>query len=328
MPLGLSLLPPRTVTDKLVLALAAVASAGLGCISYGVFVERTWYRRRAYRLEILPPRAGPLTILHLSDLHFLAKDGAKARFMASLGEPDVVVLTGDIIGEPGGVERAVEALRSVRGRQASYFVLGSNDYFAPQPLNYFTYFRGPHTRRMARRNRTGDLVSQLERDGWVHLKNRKTEFARDGLRFEVVGMDDPHIGRHDLRVALRNDGDAIGLAVVHSPDPAPELAALGYPLILSGHTHGGQVRLPFVGALVTNSHIPNRLAMGLSRLGPSLLHVSPGLGTSKFAPFRFLCRPEATVLELVPARSEGAANGQRSATGAEAAATARSNTRS
>jgi len=115
----------------------------------------------------------------------------------------------------------------------------------------------------------------------------------------VVGLDDPHIERHDLRAAFRNRPSALGLALVHSPDPAPELAALGYDLILSGHTHGGQVRMPFVGALVTNSAIPSRLCMGLSRFGRAYLHVSPGLGTSKFAPFRFLCRPEATIIELV-----------------------------
>jgi predicted MPP superfamily phosphohydrolase len=92
----------------------------------------------------------------------------------------------------------------------------------------------------------------------------------------------------------------MGLAIVHSPDPVPELAALGYDLILCGHTHGGQVRMPFVGAVVTNSKIPTRLCMGMSRFGRSYLHVSPGLGTSKYAPFRFLCRPEATVLEVVP----------------------------
>jgi predicted MPP superfamily phosphohydrolase len=113
-------------------------------------------------------------------------------------------------------------------------------------------------------------------------------------------LDDPHISRHDLRVAPRSRPEDFGLAIVHSPDPAPELVALGYQLILAGHTHGGQVRFPIVGAVLTNGTTPTKLAMGLARLGPSLLHVSPGLGTSKFAPFRFLCRPEATFLELAP----------------------------
>jgi predicted MPP superfamily phosphohydrolase len=212
----------------------------------------------------------------------------------------VTVITGDLIGEPEAVEEAVRALRPVRGKLASYFVLGSNDYFVAEPLNYLNYFTGKRKKRPGVRSRWREMVAQLEAEGWMHLRNRRTELSGDGVRFEVMGMDDPHIERHDMRVAPRRDPDAFGLAVVHSPDPAPELAALGYDLILSGHTHGGQVRLPVIGAIVTNSQMPTKLCRGLSRLGPSVLHVSPGLGTSKFAPFRFLCRPEATVLELAP----------------------------
>jgi len=103
---------------------------------------------------------------------------------------------------------------------------------------------------------------------------------------------------------VRGAPDRFGIALTHSPDAAPELAALGWDLIVAGHTHGGQVRLPLVGALVTNSHLPRRLASGLFRLGPAVVHVSPGLGTSRYAPFRFLCRPEATLLELGPGRAQ------------------------
>jgi predicted MPP superfamily phosphohydrolase len=145
-------------------------------------------------------------------------------------------------------------------------------------------------------------VRLLEADGWVHLKNRKYE--RPGTPVEIVGLDDPHIHRGDIRVAGRTAPANFGLAVVHSPDPAPELVALGYDLVLAGHTHGGQVRLPIVGAVVTNCSIPNRMARGLFRLGPGHLHVSAGLGTSKYAPFRLFCRPEATLLELT-ARADG-----------------------
>jgi predicted MPP superfamily phosphohydrolase len=140
----------------------------------------------------------------------------------------------------------------------------------------------------------------LEADGWLDLDNRRASLPVDGTRLEVVGMHDPHIQLADLRLLTRAQPDHAGLAFVHSPDPAPELAAFGWDLILTGHTHGGQVRMPFVGALVTNSQLPTKLAMGLSMLPPAVMHVSPGLGTSKFAPFRFLCRPEATILELVP----------------------------
>jgi predicted MPP superfamily phosphohydrolase len=238
--------------------------------------------------------------LHLSDLHLVASDRRMPRLLASLPRSDVTVVTGDMLGEPEAVEAVSSALRPVRGHAASYFVLGSNDYFAPRPLSYLAYFR---KRRRPRRGVPGGaraLAARLEADGWTHLRNRRASLGVNGIRVEVVGLDDPHIERHDLRVGVRTDPGAFGLAVVHSPDPAPELAALGYDLVVCGHTHGGQVRLPLVGALVTNSAIPTRLGMGLSRLGRTLLHVSPGLGTSKYAPFRFLCRPEATILELVP----------------------------
>jgi predicted MPP superfamily phosphohydrolase len=285
----------------LVWSLIAVGAAGLLCVAYGTLIERTWYRRSSYRVEAMPAASiRSLTILHISDTHMLAGDHRKAAFLASLPQPDVCVVTGDILGEPGAVETCVDALRSTRGRLASYFVMGSNDYYAPQPLNYLSYFRPRRRHRAGQRSRSEELRARLEADGWIYLANRKVSLSHDGTGVEVVGLDDPHIERHDLRVAPRESPDSLGLAVVHSPDPVPELAALGYDLILCGHTHGGQVRMPFVGALVTNSTIPTRLCMGLSRFGRSYLHVSPGLGTSKYAPFRFLCRPEATVLEVAP----------------------------
>jgi uncharacterized protein len=88
---------------------------------------------------------------------------------------------------------------------------------------------------------------------------------------------------------------------MHSPDSLPEAVASGYAFVVAGHTHGGQIRMPFVGALVTNSQLPRRVASGLFRMGDAVVHVSPGLGTNKYAPFRFLCRPEATLLVLTRA---------------------------
>jgi predicted MPP superfamily phosphohydrolase len=317
------------VADYAFRSLLVVAAVGAACIAYGVFVERRWYRLAVYRLPILPSHARlPLTVLHLSDLHFVGSDRGKARFLASLPRPDITVLTGDLLGEPAAVETVTAALGPVRGTAGSYFVLGSNDYFVPRPLSYLAYFRKrrrPRSRGTPGRSR--DLSSQLEADGWTHLKNRRVLDEAPGLRLDVVGLDDPHIERHDLRVAVGRDPEAFGLALVHSPDPAPELAALGYDLVVCGHTHGGQVRMPFLGALVTNSTIPTGLCMGLVRFGRTLMHVSPGLGTSKFAPFRFLCRPEATLLELTPAR-RGSNESLAQDPGTTAEASTRSNTSS
>jgi uncharacterized protein len=277
-----------------------VVATGVLVTAYAIFVERRWYRLRRHRLAILPTGASGLTVLHLSDLHLVREDEGKRRFLSNLPRADVVVITGAVLGEPEAVEFAAAALRPVRGRLASLFVLGSNDLYAPRPTNPLRYFVPNRRRRRltGRRGRGQDLVRHLERDGWVHLRNRKYGRRMDGVAMEIVGLDDPHIHRADLSVAPRTVPDSFGLAVVHAPDPAPELAALGYDLVVAGHTHGGQIRLPVVGALVTNCSLPSRLARGLARLGRTYLHVSPGLGTSKYAPFRLLCRPEATLLEL------------------------------
>lgn len=269
---------------------------------YGVFVERRWFRLRRYRLAILPTD-GPetLTLLHLSDLHVVRNDAKKLRFLASLPEADVTVVTGDFLAEPEAVERAVDAVRPTRGRLASWFVLGSNDYYVPLPLNYTAYFRRTRRTRKAPMGRAHDLVRLLADDGWEDLSNMRREIALDGIPIELLGLDDAHIRRHDYRPAPRRADERFGIAVMHSPDSAPEAAAFGYDLLVAGHTHGGQVRLPLIGALVTNCSMPRRLVSGLIRMGSATLHTSPGLGTSKFAPFRFLCRPEATLLELVHA---------------------------
>ncbi len=292
----------------------AIVGAAAACVIYGVAVERFRFRVRRYDLPILPA-SGPaaLTVLHLSDLHFVRKDDRKTRFLASLPNADLTVVTGDFLAEPQAVETAVAAVRAVRGRLGSWFVLGSNDYFVPKPKSYLAYFRRRQRRRRGIRGRALDLMIQLRNDGWRDLTNVRDCLDLGGLPLEVLGLDDAHLRWHDLRVAPRAAPERFGLAVMHSPDSAPETAALGYDLLVAGHTHGGQVRLPIVGALVTNSSMPPRLASGLIRMGSAVLHTSPGLGTSKYAPFRFWCRPEATILELRP-RPDVSAGDRRSYT--------------
>lgn len=279
-----------------------LGAAAVLIAAYAALIERRWYRVRRYRLDILPGGEA-ISMLHLSDLHMVDGETHKRRFLQGLPRPDVAIVTGDLLGEPAAVEYVVETLRPLRGRLGSFFVLGSNDLYAPRPLNPLRYLV-PHHRRRRRRVRRGrpdELVRQLEADGWTHLKNRFHGGGLDGVPMEILGLDDPHIHRGDVTVAPRREPDSFGLAVVHSPDPAAELVALGYDLIVTGHTHGGQIRLPWGRALVTNSSIPRSMASGLHRVGDAFLHVSPGLGTSKYAPFRLFCRPEATILELRPA---------------------------
>lgn len=278
-----------------VAAIAAMAAL------YGVLVERRWFRVVRRRLAILPA-SGPttLTILHLSDLHVVRGDAAKARFLASLPPADVTVVTGDFLAEPEAVERAVDLVRPTRGRLASWFVLGSNDYYVSRPANPLRYFV-PHRLRRSRRaawGRSADLVRLLTADGWEDLTNVRRDIRLGDLPVELLGLDDAHIRRHDLRAAPRTSPERFGIAVMHSPDSAPEAAACGYDLLLAGHTHGGQLAVPFLGPLVTNSSMPRRAAAGVIRIGDSTMSLSPGLGTSKYAPVRFAVRPTAMLLEL------------------------------
>jgi predicted MPP superfamily phosphohydrolase len=280
-----------------------VAAAGAACVGYGILIERDWYRLLRERVEALAPGQDPLTVLHLSDLHLTVADTRRLAFLERLaGEPvDLVVLTGDMLGEPAALDPVLDALGRFRPRLGAVAVLGSNDYWAPRFRNPLSYFLGPSSRRRrsSGRNPWRELVAGLEARDWTVLSNRRDRLGD----VELAGMDDPHIRREDPQVAVPPNGEVrLRVGVVHSPyrRALDAFERNGYGLLLAGHTHGGQVRLPGVGALVTNCDLPRDQVRGLSRWGSSWLHVSAGLGTSKYAPFRFACRPEASLLTVVP----------------------------
>jgi predicted MPP superfamily phosphohydrolase len=294
---------PAVTPRVALLAAGAVAAAGAACVGYGVLVERDWYRLRRQRVEALEPGQPPLTVLHLSDLHLTAADHRRMAFLERLaGEPvDLVVLTGDMLGGPDALDPVLDVLGRFRPRLGAVAVLGSNDYWAPRFRNPLGYFLGPSSRRRrsSGRNPWRELIEGLRARGWTVLSNDRGRL--DDI--ELAGMDDPHIRRDDPAVAVPPNGQVrLRLGVVHSPyrRALDAFERNGYGLLLAGHTHGGQVRLPGVGALVTNCDLPREQVRGLSRWGSSWLHVSAGLGTSKYAPFRFACRPEASLLEVVP----------------------------
>jgi predicted MPP superfamily phosphohydrolase len=281
----------------------AVAAGGVACVAYGALIERKWYRLRRQTVPVLPRGSEPLTVLHLSDLHQTAADRRQRDWLARLAERqpvDLLVVTGDMLGEPEALHPVLATLGGFKPRLGAVAVLGSNDYYAPRFKNYFSYFLPRRRRRLARRNPWQDLVDGLRDRGWTVLANER---ARIG-DIELAGLDDGHIGRDDagILVPASADGAArLRLGICHAPyrRSLDAFERNGYEMVLAGHTHGGQVCLPLAGALVTNCDLPRDQARGLSRHGSTWLHVSGGLGTSKYAPFRFACRPEASVLELV-----------------------------
>jgi predicted MPP superfamily phosphohydrolase len=308
------------------------AGASVGAFAWGSLVERRMFTLREVTVPVLPAGSVPIRVLHLSDLHMAPWQRDKQDWIRSLAalKPDLVVNTGDNLGHMdgiSGVERALEPFRGIPG----LFVNGSNDFSGPKlknPLKYFTgpSKRDPRTKDNLDTDRLHDVFADL---GWADLNNAATAVDLNGTHLEFFGVDDPHIGRDrmDLMTGaideLRADDplsdetwpdsspsadrSSLTVAVAHAPYQRVlnSFVNHGAQLILAGHTHGGQVCVPGFGALVTNCDIPRRQVKGLSRWSAGLrtayLHVSAGLGTSIYAPVRFACPPEATMLTLTAA---------------------------
>jgi predicted MPP superfamily phosphohydrolase len=291
--------------------LASLVASGAAGVAYASLYERNRWTLRRFDVPVLPPGSAPLRVLHLSDLHMTADQRSKQEWVASLAvlEPDLVVDTGDNLAGADAVPGTLRALEPLLDRPGA-FVLGSNDYYAPRPKNPLKYFKRDHKRVHGDPLPWRDLRDAMTGRGWLDLTNARGVLTVGGRRIAFAGVDDSHIRRDRYdRVAGPADATAqlrIGLA--HSPEPRvlDRFAADGYDLLLCGHTHGGQLRVPFYGALVTNCGIDRDRVRWLHRWAePSAghphgtwLHVSAGLGTSPYAPVRFACPPEATLLTL------------------------------
>jgi predicted MPP superfamily phosphohydrolase len=282
----------------------ATALAGCGAVAYAALWERQAFTLRRYDVPVLAPGSRPLRLLHISDVHMLGRQTRKQGWVRDLARlvPDVVVSTGDNLAGPDGVAAILDAYEPLLDRPG-VFVFGSNDYFGPTPKNPLRYFNPRHRRVVGNELPWHDLQRGLVDAGWHDLTNARAEVSVDGRRVAFRGVDDPHLRLDRLPlVAGRSDAD-VSIGVVHAPEPRvlDTFSADGDGLLLSGHTHGGQLRVPGYGALVTNCTLDRARARGLSRYAGSWLHVSAGLGTSPYAPMRFACRPEASLLTLVAA---------------------------
>ncbi len=300
---------------------ASLGLAGAATFAYASLIERNAFRLREVSVPVLPPGLADVRVLHVSDVHMTPDQKRKQAFVAGLAElrPDVVFTTGDNLSSPHGVPAMLAALEPLFAFPGA-FVLGSNDYYEPKPKNPFKYFFANHKRVHGIENPWRDLVAGMADAGWTDLTNRRTTLAVGGVTIEVAGVDDPHLKRDDLSVAdgVVDPAYPLHVALVHAPEPRAldRFSAAGFELMLCGHTHGGQLRIPGFGAIVTNCGIDRARARGLSAYGRSWLHVSPGLGTSPYAPVRFACRPEATLLRLTTRVAVGADADSAAALGA------------
>jgi predicted MPP superfamily phosphohydrolase len=267
------------------------------------------FRLRIQRIA-MPQECPRLSVLHLSDTHMRAANHRLQSWLETLpkllGEPpDLVLVTGDLIDDDSGIDPILDCLARLEARLGRSYVLGSHDYYQSRFESITKYFDASrdHVSTRARRADTKRLETGLREDGWTPLLNSTFFLETEGGRIRLAGVDDPYIDRHDTDHIERDASDVLAIGLVHTPDVVAEWFRAGFDLVLAGHTHGGQVRIPGIGALVTNCSLPNALAAGLHRVDGGWLHVSPGLGTGRFAPIRFACRPEATLLQLEPERA-------------------------
>jgi len=297
-------------------ALASVGTLVAG-IGYASLIERNAFAVRAATMPVLSPGSSPLKVLHISDIHMRPGQRRKQAWLRELAtlKPDLVVNTGDNLAHQKAVPAVVQALGDLLS-VPGVFVFGSNDYFAPQMKNPANYLIKPTHRVHGEPLPWQDLRAAFTERGWLDLTHTRREFEVAGLRVAAAGVDDPHLQR-DRYATIAGPADPtanLTLGLTHSPEPRvlDQFAADGYHLVMAGHTHGGQLCLPFYGAIVTNCELDRSRVKGPSRWGArTQLHVSAGIGTSPFAPLRFCCRPEATLLTLVAAPTGGSDAGAR-----------------
>ena len=274
-----------------------MGTAALLALVYGFEIEPRWVElvERDVSVPGLPRTLEGLTIVELCDLHlgvgFGASNLAEAVKVVNRLAPDLIVLCGDIVSRRArNVTPSLPILASLRPKCGIYAVLGNHDVRTDPDFV---------ARSLAQAG-----IAVLRNDAVVLNVNETPLWL---LGIEDTGFTDGHFrdfrsvwqGRRDRLAALIASipEDAPRLLLVHNPDFTQMLPAGRIDLALTGHTHGGQVRLPLVGALRVPSCFGQKFTTGLVTGPSTLVYTSRGLGTIPPA-IRFLCRPEITLLRL------------------------------
>lgn len=271
---------PRGRGGRRLLLAAGLAVLGVG--AYAILIEPDWIEvlRSVEYMPMLRPGAPDLTLVHLSDIHVgsIGRRERRAIDIVNAAQPDIIVITGDLVrggGRPAELESFLSALRARHGK---FLVWGNHDYWDGVPETW-----GP------------DVV---RRAGFKLLRNTSQAIRYAGGRIVIAGVDDSITGHDSLKLAMTRVSrrDAC-ILVTHSPAVVLSLGNWDIDLVLAGHTHGGQVRLPLIGALWVPHESTEHVDGWFDVNGGVRLHVSRGLGWS-WLPVRFLCRPAVDVITL------------------------------
>lgn len=290
-----------------------VISLGLLALGAGVYAyalrEARRYRREHLRMEGANKTrngASPKTlrILHISDLHLANHESqSKLDFLRQVTDDDYdfVFLTGDIFQHDESVRHA-PVLLTRRPRLGAYAVLGNHDYYRYTMYNKIVGRIFPALRHPAKQNKDVEsLIDALTSVGYDVLRNDARYLQDDGIC--LVGVDFPGIRKNRLlELVSRSPGDWLVLALFHLPKDLWYYSDAGVHYAFGGHTHGGQVRVPGLGAIITDSELARHEASGVTYRGRTAFHISRGLGADPRTNFRLFCPPQASIIEIeVPA---------------------------
>lgn len=267
--------------DRIRRVFLGLGAIGAACVSYGRFVEPFWPEVVKVRLETpkLPPGSGPFRLVLLSDLHCDPAPRLENRlpYIVAGLKPHAIVFAGDALNAPEGAKIFKELMKKLSSLAPTYAVWG----------NWDAYYRPD--------------IDRYEGTGVKLLGNGPVRVEGGGAGIWLVGVN---FGKEqDLEKNLRQaPANELRALIYHLPDLIPDGMHQGADLYLAGHTHGGQVALPFYGALVTLSRFGKRFEAGLYKEGPTWIYVNRGIGMEGgHAPrVRFCARPEVTLLELRP----------------------------
>jgi predicted MPP superfamily phosphohydrolase len=264
---------PPTPLRTLALSLTGAARSALAEPFMLTIERQPIYLRRLHK------ELDGFRIVHLSDLHHgpLTSTAQILRAVETANslEPDIVALTGDYIShERRYAAPCAELVGRLRARYGVFAVLGNHDHWTDAAL----------------------ITDLFRAEGIKVLVNEGMRFEKDGTAFWLAGVNDTMVGLEDLPLALAGAGeDEMKLLLAHNPIILRRAARAGVDLVLSGHTHGGQVKLRSERS--PSGRPRRRLLKGLGRRGETQIYVTRGLGTV-ILPIRYGCPPEVSLLEL------------------------------
>lgn len=283
--------------------LLIVGIIGLGILgaSWLFFIEPRWIEISRYEVKIQKKLAAPLSILHLSDTHFSGRNLFLNKFFDKLSQDtyDIAVITGDIIDCPKGISQCVEALKKIKTRFGFFAVLGNHDYFNYGFLDAFNH-NFPYQTYPSRKNDADKLQKELMRINIKVLKNQTEEINVPEEKILIHGLDDPTTGRADVKLIQPNfNPQRANILLTHTVDALQHIEEGNIDVSFSGHSHGGQIRFPGVGAVIAHTTFGRNYAGGLKKLKGVHCCISRGTSSGRFLTPRLFCRPEAIIVKVL-----------------------------